>query len=575
MSYDSLPQSIKDRIKVCEIYGTRGKFCNTKCPYLHVRQGIVRWGKGAEWVANNMGGEAVPPSTVMRAPHIRIDVTQALTGVLIQAGSDRWVSNVLEGQSTYTVSLESQPRDSVSSQVKLARSCRVERELGTSELVHAADSTDIPEPTFFMHACNSTLAIGDGLAILCNGLENSACEPHGVYSVAADTPQIEKKLGFYDSGVAVVFSSTGFIANISTKSSGGKDRENKYHWLTGAPVGVILFRRMTGLSEFIHNKQSTQVVKVAFDKEGLYSELQRRFEEPGGRDLMRQAHRARAKRNAQYSGRGEASSSTAVASSSNAEAISSRAPPWRASATPVADGPVPHVHQAKPALSLPCGVAVLQAKGDGRPRSRSRSRSDSRPPTLNKGCEIPFDFGNGRSMLKKWERNGNFTKSSDFPTPPWDRPRGFRQPPERPPPDPAGSFAKTHTYTDRRTVFVFGGLASDVLLAAAQVLPRDPSSASSSSRGGATAATLQDVLAHEAQEGRVTDLDNKRRRGGEAVARDEVKDKKGTGDKSATDMSMSGWLCANCEKSLEGGTKQKDYFKWHKKWYCKACYAIA
>ena len=54
-----------------------------------------------------------------------------------------------------------------------------------------------------------------------------------------------------------------------------------------------------------------------------------------------------------------------------------------------------------------------------------------------------------------------------------------------------------------------------------------------------------------------------------------LKDKKGTGDKSATDMSMSGWLCEICEKSLEGGTKQKDYFKWHKKWYCEACYAIA
>ena len=56
----------------------------------------------------------------------------------------------------------------------------------------------------------------------------------------------------YDGGAAIALKPTGFVVNISDISSDNEKRFNKNHWVTGAPPGIILFRRMRSkLSEFI------------------------------------------------------------------------------------------------------------------------------------------------------------------------------------------------------------------------------------------------------------------------------------------------------------------------------------
>ena len=56
---------------------------------------------------------------------------------------------------------------------------------------------------------------------------------------------------------AIVLKPTGFVANISEITSSGKQRENCNWWVTGAPPGVILFRRMRSkLNEYIVHRDS-------------------------------------------------------------------------------------------------------------------------------------------------------------------------------------------------------------------------------------------------------------------------------------------------------------------------------
>ena len=58
----------------------------------------------------------------------------------------------------------------------------------------------------------------------------------------------QKKIASYSSGVTVVFTSEGLIANISINSASSGNRENTPAWLTGVPPSVTLFRRMSKLN---------------------------------------------------------------------------------------------------------------------------------------------------------------------------------------------------------------------------------------------------------------------------------------------------------------------------------------
>ena len=57
------------------------------------------------------------------------------------------------------------------------------------------------------------------------------------------------------------------MCHISDISSGGKERDNPYHWVTGAPPGVILFRRMrSGLRELILHRESVQIAYISMEQ---------------------------------------------------------------------------------------------------------------------------------------------------------------------------------------------------------------------------------------------------------------------------------------------------------------------
>ena len=71
----------------------------------------------------------------------------------------------------------------------------------------------------------------------------------------------------YDGGAAIALKPTGFVVNISNMSSGKKKRFNKNHWVTGAPPGVILFRRMPSkLREFSMHRASVQFAYISMEQ---------------------------------------------------------------------------------------------------------------------------------------------------------------------------------------------------------------------------------------------------------------------------------------------------------------------
>ena len=221
----------------------------------------------------------VPGAHVATKPPYKLDTTLALTAILLKRKSLHVIAKVEASDKTYTVTLEDQSPDSISVQVALQGCCPVE---ASDDKINA--NWDLPTPTMFLHPAGKRASIDRGVDILCFGLEHSSQKPHGIYSTAADIENASRMLASYDGGCAVAFTSDGFIANISEITASGKKRNHKLDWIRGCPPGVILFRRMmSGLDQYIHNKQSTRIRYVLFDKTGLDSFLQTEFRGDDGR----------------------------------------------------------------------------------------------------------------------------------------------------------------------------------------------------------------------------------------------------------------------------------------------------
>ena len=191
----------------------------------------------------------------------------------------------------------------------------------------------------------------------------------------------------------MVFTSEGFLANCSTKTAWGSDRENSLAWLADVPPGVILFCRMTKLHTFIHNKQSTCCRFISFEKSCLDSFLQHEFEGDEGKMWIEEAHAARTQMHQFHSKRDEPGS--------GADSIAS---------------PIETLEQAQDVV-FP-RVALLQVRANKR-LSRSRSRSKERQPAAKEGNEISWALeGRYRRMLV-FDAEKQITPCKQLP--PWQR----------------------------------------------------------------------------------------------------------------------------------------------------------
>ena len=205
-------------VDYCVNFGVRNLQCRDgkHCPFLHVYNN----GRTIPTLGSRLAEEERQTGTGDPRglhPSYKLDTTLALTAYLMKKRSKQRIYKVEQDKSTYTVILETRPVDPISRQVKIAGKCKVLTEHGCTKDINESHDTGIVKPELYVHAVRGDFPIERGMQILCSGLEHTSSDIHGVYSVSADATNVSKKLGSYDCGVAVVFTSEGFIANISTK----------------------------------------------------------------------------------------------------------------------------------------------------------------------------------------------------------------------------------------------------------------------------------------------------------------------------------------------------------------------
>ena len=272
--------------------------------------------------------------------------------------------------------------DPVAVQIELAGTCEVQCDDGRIRTISRSGGTR--KPTQYL-SCRLDWSVHRGMQTLASGFEHSACDPFGVYNISASNVTAANLLSAYDGGCAVLFTSSGFVANISTVTAGGKQRDNAYSWLSGVPEGVILFRRMSRLDEFIHHKKSIGIRCVSFPRDGLQSFLNDELQGDEGRAWI---YKARAFRRDRRCMRSDLDAPTdglhdvvQIPTASSSQVRSSQA-----QATVL------------PRLALIPASAPRDARRSRSPRSKSRS------PYRGHGVMIPPPtcYGKGKGMLEQW-----------------------------------------------------------------------------------------------------------------------------------------------------------------------------
>ena len=267
------------KIVKCPYYGQKGVQCfrGKKCKFLHeARNGMV-----AETRFSLLQDGLFPAA----GPHT-VDLTLGITAYLLKVHSETVVEKVSDHLDTGAVCVHIsdglQPAP-VAVQIELAGTCDVQCDDGRIRTISRSGGTR--KPTQYL-SCRLDWSVDRGMQTLAAGFEHSACDPIGVYSISASNVIAANLLSAYDGGCAVLFTSSGFVAYISTVTAGGKQRDNAYSWLSVVPEGVILF----GLDEFIHHKKGIGIRCVSFPRDGLQSFLNDELQGDERRAWIYKAH---------------------------------------------------------------------------------------------------------------------------------------------------------------------------------------------------------------------------------------------------------------------------------------------
>jgi hypothetical protein len=323
-----------------------------------------------------------------------VDLTLGITAYLLKVHSETVVEKVSDHPDTGAVCVhlsEGLHPAPVAVQIELAGSCEVQCDDG--EIRTISRSLENKKPTQFL-SCHKDWSVDRGMLTLASGFEHSACDPIGVYSISASNVNAATLLSAYDGGCAVLFTSSGFVANISTVTAGKKQRVNAYSWLSGVPEGVILFRRMNRFDEFIHHKKNIGIRCIAFARDGLQSFLNAEFHGDEGRAWINKAHAFRRDRRCMRT---------------DLDAIADRLPDF--AQLPAASSSQARSSQAQ-AMVFPRHALIPASAPRDAARSRS-PRSNSRSPYRGQGVMIPppssYDiagkascYGTGKELLEQW-----------------------------------------------------------------------------------------------------------------------------------------------------------------------------
>ena len=254
-------ESALSKVEQCPNFGVPG-VCSPRCKMIHVRKGKLHVSFGLSMACELLRNPGSQPG-------LHVEPVLALQGYLLAHGSTLVVKRLFSRENALVFQFAEQQ---ISSAVKtIARQQFVNVNVdGVVTKLHA--SVEAEEPSLVLHGVKQD-SVQSGLDILVNGFNyGETCEPFGIHSVLATNEQQSGKIGFYEGGVSIVLKPTGFIANVSEVSADGNERKNTNDWLTGAPPGVVLFRRVPGgkLQEhYIMHQDSVQFAYISMEQ-GLF-----------------------------------------------------------------------------------------------------------------------------------------------------------------------------------------------------------------------------------------------------------------------------------------------------------------
>ena len=348
-------ESALNKVGRCRKFGGKGKgVCGAKCKKIHLtNEGEIRPSVGL-YIACEL--ERDPSSH----PGVHVDPLLALQGFLLDNKSSLIIDHWFKRDNAYVFRFAEQHVSSVVKMIARQKFVNINVD-GVDKTLHWSD--DVETPSLVLHAVSQN-SMQNALSILVNGFcYGPKSKPFGIYSVDATNESQSGKIRFYDGGVSIVLKPTGFIANISEKSANGKPRDNTNKWLTGAPPGVVLFRRMNdGLREFIMHKDTVTFAYISMEEE-IFKAWALEFG-VANPDAIRKAHKTRR----------EWKERAGVVIPSGPEISNAE---YETAQTMAAPEPWPDHYS----------VLTVAQPPFGRSRSRSRSPSVPRPDTMS-GVEI-------------------------------------------------------------------------------------------------------------------------------------------------------------------------------------------
>ena len=250
--------SAVSKVGRCPKYGRRGELCGLKCKQIQEKGGTLRATVGL-YIACEVLRDP------LSHPGVHLDPELALQGFLLDRGSPLVVNQLFEHEKALVFRFDEQPISDVVKMIACQKFVNIDVGGGVERRLNYSD--EVEKPSYVLHGVKQN-SMQASLDILVNGFNyGEDCQPFGIYSVDATNEQQSGKIRYYDGGVSIVLKPTGFIVNMSKRSSNRKKRENPNDWITGAIPGVVLFRRMSSLREFIMHRDSVQFAYVSIERE--------------------------------------------------------------------------------------------------------------------------------------------------------------------------------------------------------------------------------------------------------------------------------------------------------------------
>ena len=251
-------ESALSRVEQCPKFGRQG-VCSPRCKKIHVRKGKLHISVGL-YMACEL--ERNPVSQ----PCLHVEPLLALQGYLLARRSTLVVDRLCMRNNAIVFKFAEQQISSVVKTIARQKFVNINND-GVVTKLHVSDEAE--EPSLVLHAVKQD-SVQSSLDILVNGFNyGETCEPFGICSVLATNEQQPGKIGFYEGGVSIVLKPTGFIVNVSEISADGNKRKNTNDWITGAPPGVVLFRRTPSQEHYIMHQDSVQFAYISIEQ-GLF-----------------------------------------------------------------------------------------------------------------------------------------------------------------------------------------------------------------------------------------------------------------------------------------------------------------